>query len=90
MFNDRYGYARGSEVIKATARIIENTVEEHGISDDFIGHIGGDDFIVVSSPTGIKICNAIIDAFDKMIPDFYDSEDRKKGYIEGRHARDRR
>ena len=85
VFNDRYGYARGSEVIKATARIIENTVEEHGISDDFIGHIGGDDFIVVSSPDRYKkICNAIIDAFDKMIPDFYDPEDRKKGYIEGK------
>ncbi|MEK6581357.1 MAG: diguanylate cyclase, partial [Nitrospirota bacterium] len=85
VFNDRYGYARGSEVIKANASIIENTVEEHGISDDFIGHIGGDDFIVVSSPDRYKkICNAIIDAFDKMIPDFYDPEDRKKGYIEGK------
>jgi len=85
VFNDLYGYARGSEVIKATARIIENTVEEYGTNDDFIGHIGGDDFIVVSSPDRYKkICNAIIDAFDKMIPDFYDPEDREKGYIEGK------
>lgn len=84
-YNDRYGYARGSEVIKATAQIIESVVVEHGTYEDFIGHIGGDDFVVVSTPDRYaKICSAIIETFDKAIPEFYDAEDRKQGYITGK------
>lgn len=83
-YNDRYGYARGNEVIKHTAGIIEETVHAHGTDEDFIGHIGGDDFLVVTTQ-GLyeKICTAIIDVFDKTIPDFYDQVDRDKGYITG-------
>src|SRR4030067_16794 len=40
-FNDRYGYAMGSEVIKATARIIEEVISNKGTEEEFIGHIGG-------------------------------------------------
>ncbi len=49
-FNDRYGYANGSEVIKETAKIIENVVKSKGSPDDFIGHVGGDDFVVITTP----------------------------------------
>ena len=49
-FNDRYGYANGSEVIKETARIIESAVKSKGTPEDFIGHVGGDDFVVVTAP----------------------------------------
>ncbi len=81
-FNDRYGYARGSEVIQATARVIRSAVSEQGTYEDFIGHIGGDDYVIISSPDKFKkICNAVIEKFDKMIPDFYDPEDRSLGYI---------
>ena len=81
-FNDFYGYARGSEVIKATARIMEAVVAELKIEEDFIGHIGGDDFVIITSPDLYpEICKAIIERFDKMIVDFYDTEDRDRGYI---------
>ena len=84
-FSDRYGYAKGSEVIQATARIVEAAVAEYGTHEDFVGHIGGDDFVVISSlNTFTKICNSIIDAFDKKIPEFYDPEDRDRGYIKGK------
>jgi GGDEF domain-containing protein len=83
-FNDRYGHARGNEVIMATARIITEVMARHGRQQDFIGHIGGDDFVIITLPEAYeKICTAIIDAFDKMIPDLYDPEDRERGYILG-------
>jgi diguanylate cyclase (GGDEF)-like protein len=84
-FNDRYGYANGSEVIKETARIIENAVKERGGPDDFIGHVGGDDFVVITTPDHMRaVCEDVISRFDRRIPDFYDETARKAGYIHGR------
>lgn len=84
-FNDHYGYAMGSEVIKATARIIEEVVSTKGTEVDFVGHIGGDDFVVISTPERYgNICKGIIDAFDKTIIDFYSDKDRTNGYIIGK------
>lgn len=83
-FNDRYGYARGNEVIQATAKMITEAVKGQGNDEGFVGHIGGDDFAVITSPERYeKICLAIIASFDKMILDFYDPEDRQRGYIQG-------
>ena len=82
-FNDRYGYARGNEVIQATAKIVTEVVKAQGDEEAFVGHIGGDDFAVITSPERYeKICLAIIDSFDKMVLDFYDLEDRQRGYIQ--------
>ncbi|MGZ3568253.1 MAG: HAMP domain-containing protein [Thermodesulfobacteriota bacterium] len=83
-FNDRYGYVRGNEVIQATAKIVTDMVKAHGDDEAFVGHIGGDDFVVITSPERYeKICLAIIDCFDKKVVDFYDVEDRQRGYIQG-------
>jgi GGDEF domain-containing protein len=83
-FNDRYGYARGNEVIQATAKMIIEAVKAQGDAGGFVGYIGGDDFAVITSPERYeKICLTIIDFFDKMILDFYDPEDRQRGYIQG-------
>ncbi len=83
-FNDRYGYAHGSEVIKETARIIEKAVKNKGSHDDFVGHVGGDDFVVITTPEYMhKICSEITSEFDRRIPGFYDQGDREKGYILG-------
>jgi GGDEF domain-containing protein len=87
-FNDRYGYAKGSEVIMATSKIIEKCVTEEGTPDDFVGHIGGDDFVVITTPDYFKkTCECIINRFDIAIPDFYDPADRKRGFIMGRTRR---
>ncbi len=84
-FNDRYGYANGSEVIKETAKIIENVVKSNGSFDDFIGHVGGDDFVVITTPEYMRtISSEIISQFDRRIPDFYDREERERGYILGK------
>jgi len=47
-FNDRYGFERGDKVIQASANILVQSVHEQGTPSDFIGHIGGDDFVVVT------------------------------------------
>jgi GGDEF domain-containing protein/CHASE3 domain sensor protein len=81
-FNDRYGYARGNEVILATARIITEAMTNQGREGDFIGHIGGDDFVMITIPDLYeKICDTIIDTFDKTILDYYDPEDIDRGSI---------
>ena len=84
-FNDRYGYARGSEVIKETARIIENAVKQKGLSEDFTGHVGGDDFVVITTPDYMRaVSEEIIEKFDSRIPEFYDPVDRNRGHIRGK------
>ena len=84
-FNDRYGYANGSEVLKETARIIENSVKAKGSPDDFIGHVGGDDFVVITNPDFMReISTEVISQFDRRIPDFYDPAERERGYILGK------
>lgn len=84
-FNDRYGYAKGNEVIKATAEIIVAAVSANGCEDDFVGHIGGDDFAVIVTPgRAVAICETIIREFDRNVLSFYSAEDRARGYISGR------
>jgi len=83
-YNDHYGYAKGNDVIQATAGMIGEAVAKYGNKDDFIGHIGGDDFVLITTPDLYpRICQAVIDVFDKTIPDFYDEQDRQRGHIVG-------
>ncbi len=49
-FNDTYGYLRGDGVIMQTARLITNAVKIFGNKGDFVGHVGGDDFVVITTP----------------------------------------
>jgi GGDEF domain-containing protein len=84
-FNDRYGYANGSEVIKETAKIIEAVVKSKGTPDDFVGHVGGDDFVVITTPDAMRdVSSEIIREFDQRIPGFYDARDREQGFILGK------
>jgi diguanylate cyclase (GGDEF)-like protein len=81
-YNDTYGFEHGDEVIKETARILIRAMQKYGNPDDFIGHIGGDDFVLVTTPQAAdKICKKIIVDFEKAVPSFYNEADRKKGFI---------
>jgi DNA-binding response OmpR family regulator len=87
-YNDKYGFEHGDEVIRETARILIRTVREIGNPDDFIGHIGGDDFVIVTIPGMVdNLCKKIIADFETTSPSFYNETDRKLGYI---LARDRK
>lgn len=81
-YNDKYGFEHGDGVIRETARILIRAAQQFGNPDDFIGHIGGDDFVIVTSPDRTDdICKKIIDDFEKSAPTFYNETDRKAGYI---------
>lgn len=81
-FNDRYGFEKGDEVIGYLALIISKALESLGNSTDFLGHIGGDDFLLITTPDCIEeVCKRIVENFDKNIASFYGQEDRARGYI---------
>ena len=81
-YNDKYGFKRGDEVIRETARILIRTTQQLGNPEDFIGHIGGDDFVVITTPMRIdNICSTIIENFENTVSSFYNETDRKQGYI---------
>ncbi len=75
-FNDKYGFARGDEVLLFTAGIIKDAVAAVDSPDAFAGHIGGDDFlVVVPSHRAGEIADAITRRFDGGIAGFYSAED---------------
>ncbi|MFA6350244.1 MAG: diguanylate cyclase [Candidatus Omnitrophota bacterium] len=81
-FNDTYGYMKGDRVIMQTAYMLYSTVHKYGNSEDFIGHIGGDDFIFITSTDKYKeICNSFIPNFDRIMPFHYSQKDRDQGFI---------
>lgn len=81
-YNDVYGFASGDRAIKLTADIILDSVHQYGNQGDFVGHVGGDDFVVVSTPEKAEnICQVIINDFDQKIKSLYCDEDVARGYI---------
>ena len=81
-FNDKYGFYTGDNVIKFTAELLQNTVRKYGMLSDFVGHIGGDDFVIITeSGNSITLAENIIKEFDKGITRFYNKEDVKNGFI---------
>ncbi len=81
-YNDRYGYPAGSDVISKTGSLIQETVRQHGNPEDMVGHVGGDDYIVLSTPERSEaIADALVTSFDRMVPAFYSIEDRQRGHI---------
>jgi diguanylate cyclase (GGDEF)-like protein len=82
-FNDHYGYVQGDRVIRKVSEIIMAVINEFGSRNDFVGHIGGDDFVFVIHPKRVKkICEEIIRVFEESLPEFYEKEDIDRGYIE--------
>lgn len=87
-YNDRYGYEKGDDVLKFLAGTINNVLKASGDKKNFLGHIGGDDFIVITEISKMeKISNEIMDGFEKEIINFYNNEDRAKGYITVKNRR---
>lgn len=83
-YNDKYGFSDGDSVIVFCADVITRAVAEHSRSGlDFVGHIGGDDFVIIADPDGCRtIAQSIVDRFDKEIRRFYSQEDLDRGGIE--------
>ena len=82
-YNDLYGFFKGDEIIKFTAKVISRHIHSRDCDSSFVGHIGGDDFVAIVSTTDCEIiCQNIIAEFDKNIVNYYLEEDALRGYIE--------
>ncbi len=81
-FNDKYGFERGDEALKMTARILLIAMREVGTPVDFLGHIGGDDFVLITTPAVVeKLCQKIVTELSRTAASLYDEEDLRQGYI---------
>lgn len=77
-YNDAYGFTNGDKMIK----IVADTMQECCIEEDFFGHIGGDDFVIITHALNIqKLCDEIILVFSRAIKPLYSEEDWDQGYI---------
>jgi len=82
-YNDVYGFFKGDEIIKFTARTILRNVHAHSLKDSFVGHIGGDDFVAIVEDCNYEaICQDIILEFDQEVKKYFNEEDVIKGYLE--------
>ena len=82
-FNDAYGFQRGDGVLLLLARCLQDAIELAGPPTAFVGHVGGDDFIVVCSPQQAEpLCDEALRCFDQQIGEHYDPDDRVRGWLE--------
>jgi diguanylate cyclase (GGDEF)-like protein len=83
-FNDVYGFLTGNDMIRLVGRICQRVVRQYGNPDDFVGHVGGDDFVVVTTPERAQIlCRHICDQYKEESIAFYRPEDLRRGSISG-------
>lgn len=81
-FNDKYGFERGDKALLLTAEILNSVIAKFNEEHSFLGHIGGDDFVIITTPTNTTImCDTIISVFDEKIPVLYDVADQQAGGI---------
>lgn len=81
-FNDVYGYLKGDRAIMHTAYMLYATIRRFGNKEDFIGHIGGDDFVFMTSCDKFdEICRRLIATFNKVMPFHYTAGDRSNGFL---------
>ena len=82
VYNDVYGFGKGDQVILMTSRVLQQAIEDTGSLLDFVGHVGGDDFIIISQhETAEKIGERIIALFQAEIPGFYTEKHRAAGHV---------
>ena len=82
-YNDIYGFSNGDEIIKFTARTIVENIHSVNMQDNFIGHIGGDDFIAITKLDDYeRVCQKIISDFDRNVLAYYTKEDIDRGFLE--------
>jgi diguanylate cyclase (GGDEF)-like protein len=83
-FSDHYGYSKGSDLLRVTGDLISAAVSSYAGPDGFVGHVGGDDFVmVVPTDRAATVCEEVITSFDAEAVKHFSPEDREAGGIEG-------
>jgi diguanylate cyclase (GGDEF)-like protein len=81
-YNDHYGFARGDGAIRLLGEVLYEAVTRHAPEDGFIGHVGGDDFILVCrAGAAERLAQEVVARFDAAVPGLYDAEDGARGTI---------
>jgi len=81
-FNQRYGYARGDDLLRTTASRVVEVLQASNRYLDFFGHLGADDFVLLTDPNRAEgLCSRIVERFEQSLPDYYDPADLERGYI---------
>jgi diguanylate cyclase (GGDEF)-like protein len=84
-YNDQKGFVRGDRLIQSTARTIQDAVVEFSGSDSFVGHVGGDDFVMIVDPAlAENLAKELCGVFDQAMPSLYDEDDVQRGQVEVR------
>ena len=82
-FNDAYGFLRGDRLLLALSDCLQRAAEEAGEPPVFVGHVGGDDFIVVCSPwQAEQLGQRVVAVFDREVRSHYDAADLERGWLE--------
>jgi diguanylate cyclase (GGDEF)-like protein len=82
-FNDHYGFLRGDDALRSLAELLRGVARDLGDEQTFIGHVGGDDFVMLVTPEQAEVmADEICARFDAHAPTLYDASDREAGYIE--------
>jgi PleD family two-component response regulator len=82
-FKDVYGFVTGDDVLRFTSMLIGEVVDELGSTSDFIGHAGGDNFIVITSDErSVAIKARLKERFDNEVQTHYNFMDRQQGFMQ--------
>lgn len=82
-FNDYYGFEKGDDCIRLVAEVVIQAIESAGEAEDFLGHIGGDDFILLTLPDRVeRVLELVVKGFDEKVRVLYSQEDLDRGWIE--------
>jgi GGDEF domain-containing protein len=86
-FREVYGFITGDEVLRFTSLIMGEVVDEVGTPNDFIGHPGGDNFVLITvAPQAAKIRERLKARFNTEVLAHYNFMDRERGYVIGRDS----
>ncbi len=82
-YNDSYGFSKGDEIIKLVGRTLTKYALQNEDENNFVGHIGGDDFIAIVEGEDFEdVCQNVIAEFELEIKKYYSKEDIDRGYLE--------
>jgi PleD family two-component response regulator len=81
-FNEVYGFVAGDDVLRLTAMTLNELVDTYGTQEDFIGHAGSDNFVVITSPESAAVIQEQFkERFSEEVLTHYNFIDREQGYI---------
>jgi len=81
-FKDKYGFVASDDVLRFTAILVNEVVNQVGTLNDFIGHAGGDNFIVITTQVAADHIRQLLKKrFSEEVQTHYNFLDRQQGYI---------